>query len=146
MVIIKPFDHSEYKRSDAKAKKIAAELFLDLYPNLTHITESISEYAIDLELYENYKLVGYLETEIKYSWKGSTFPFKTIQFPERKTKYLCLQFKTWFCMINATCTYALIVDAEDIKSSPLKMVPNKKISKGEKFFQVPLAKAAIYKL
>ena len=90
--------------------------------------------------------VYYGECEIKNNWSGAKFPFKTVQFPLRKQKFMKLDKKCYFFMLNKEKTYVLTVDGKDILKSPVKEVKNKYIPNGEMFFQVPIERTKIYKV
>ena len=77
-----------------------------------------------------------VECEVKMVWKGDTFPFDSVQLPERKKKFLnsLTQFFIW----NEGLTKAVSFWSDDVRTLEPVEVPNKYISKGEYFYQVPL--------
>lgn len=144
-MISKKFDKTLYDLNDDVAKGAAVGLFGKLFPH-TEIKENTDKYGIDMIIYEDGEVVGYLETEVKNVWKGDSFPFSTIQFPKRKVKFISLKVPTFFCMINSEGTKALVITGNDLIESPLKMVSNKYIQEGEYFFQVDKKRARFFDL
>lgn len=138
-LVRKKFSKDLYDQNDTVAKELVLELVKEMNNEEGHVNPD--QYGPDL-VFKDY----YGECEIKYNWRGKVFPFKTIQFPERKMKFLNLDKPTTFFMLNADRTYALIVSNHDLLHSPLAMVSNKYIKYGEHFFQVPISKAKLVKL
>jgi hypothetical protein len=91
---------------------------------------------------------GFVECEIKKVWKTDEFPYGSVQFPERKAKYVYQNkdTKVEFFMLNMKCNRALTVDGQDILDSKLSHVRNIYVNSGELFFQVPLEKVTFFSL
>lgn len=138
-MIRKHFSKELFDANDPTARELALDTCEKLYKERG--IPNPKRYGPDL-VFKDF----YVECEIKQHWKGKKFPYETIQFPERKVKYLTLDKPTRFFMINKDLTYALIVTNEDMLASPLKMVHNKYVRMGEHFFQVPVSKAQFVKL
>jgi len=140
MGVHKRFDKKLFEENDKKAKGIAIKYYKDLGYN---IEENSKRYGPDLLLHDkDNKFIGYVECEKKNVWKEYEFPYDSVQFPERKKKYVltnqdCI---VTFFMVNKECSRALIVDGNDLINSPLEEVSNKYIRKGEYFFKVDLKK------
>lgn len=136
----KKFDPSLHAANDERAKKAIARLFSTLDPY--YVEESKKRTAVDFVLFNGDKHVGYVEVEIKRVWKGSTFTYSDVNFPERKWKYCNLDKPTIFIMFNESCSDYLCVDGKTMLTCPLEVVRNKYVGYGEQFFKVPLEKAS----
>ncbi len=132
----KKFDKELYNKYDTAAKTAAIKLFENLTPYT--IEQSLKKTAVDFRILKDGELVGYLEVEVKRTWKGSTFEYPDVQFPERKWKYCKLDKPTIFMMFNEDLSSYLTVEGETLISSKLEMVRNKYIKYGEMFFKVPV--------
>jgi hypothetical protein len=166
-VATKRFNKKLFDQNDPKARKIAIEYFakmgilLEDHPN-KYGPDLVASCKLCTEAYgpnssldtceicgheyepvREHELVPpfYVEVEIKRVWRGEEFPYATVQFPERKAKYIYQSNKpVKFFMLNAKCNRAFIVDGKDILKSKLKMVPNVYMRNDEYFFQVPIEK------
>jgi len=136
----KRFDKELYEQNDAKAKA-AAKLYYNSQG--IEVEKNPKRYGPDLRAFKDGQFIGFIECEIKKVWKDEVFPYETIQFPERKAKYVTQNedHPVTFFMLNKPCNRALIVEGKDMIESKLKEVPNKYVPRGEFFFQVPLNKA-----
>jgi hypothetical protein len=138
----KQFSKKLFQENDAKARELAKKYYSDL-----DIKDNPDQYGVDLFAYKNGEHVSCIEVEIKRVWKGKDFPYGTVQFPERKWKYVCQNDKpVVFFMANNNGTRALIVEGKDVVKAPLRMIPNKYVGKDEYFFQVPLDKCTFVDL
>ena len=144
MGIRKKFSQELYDQYDHKAKKICKEYYKKLNVILM---ENSDKYGPDLKYYSNFDAfekhehTGFIECEVKRVWKDYSFPFESVQFPERKARYVYQSdVPVTFFMLNAKCDRALIVDGKDVLKSPMREVKNMYVSKVEWFFQVPLDK------
>lgn len=144
----KKFSEKFFRENDPKARKIVSEFFRKkgyvMMPNG-------DRYGPDLKLYKNHQefekgnFAKFIECEIKRVWKEDKFPYGSVQFPERKAKYIYQTDKpVVFFMLNLKCNKALMVKGEDILKSPLKVVPNIYVKQDEMFFQVPLDKVTFF--
>lgn len=131
----KRFDRALFEENDKKCRTKVKELLLN--SDFAGV-DNIKVRGVDLLLYKNGQHVGYLEVERKTVWKGSSFQYDNVQFPERKAKYAKLDKPTTFVMFNEDMSNYLTVKHTDLISSPCVEVPNKYMYKGENFFQVPL--------
>ena len=132
MTVRKKFDKKLYSNNDP-AKLMAISYFERR--NRTAIVNP-DDYGIDLIVDGKF----YCEVEVKHNWKGSKFPFNTVQIPERKSKFTVLDKPVMFMIINSEHTHALLMKGTDVSESPLKEVKNKFVSDGEMFYQVPIDK------
>jgi hypothetical protein len=132
----KPFDRALYDANDTLAKDHTTKVLIEAgyEPKV-----SPKKRDVDLEVYKDGVLQFYVECEIKRVWTKQ-FQYQTINMPERKGKYACLDLKTYFFMWNNDQTRFLVIKGADLLASPLVIVPNKFVSYGEKFFQIPIEK------
>jgi len=163
----KKFNKKLFEQNDPKARKIAKEYFakrgikLEDHKN-KYGPDLVAKCKLCLEAFgENTTLdiceicggdpeyqtcefcpPFYVEVEIKRVWKDKKFPWATVQFPERKAKYVYQSnIPVKFFMLNAKCNRAFIVDGKDILKSKLVPVYNKYMKGGDEFFfQVPIEK------
>lgn len=132
----KPFDRALYEANDSIAKECAIKILTaaGYEPKV-----SPKKRDIDLEVYKDGVLQFYVECEIKRVWIKQ-FEYSTVNLPERKGRYACLDKPSYFIMLNADQTRFLVIKGADLLASPLVIVPNKFVSFGEKFYQIPLDK------
>jgi hypothetical protein len=139
MSVTKKFDKKLFDANDPKARELAIKFFkksqgFAAKPNP-------DKYGVDLLLFKEDKHVAFAECEIKRVWKGKDFPYGSVQFPERKAKYVYQNnLPVVFIMFNADCNRALLVNGQDLLKSKLVQVPNVYVKSEECFFQVPLDK------
>jgi len=77
-----------------------------------------------------------VECEVKMVWKSDTFPFDSVQLPERKKKFF--NKPTQFFIWNEQLTKAVTFWSHDVSTLTPVEVPNKYIFKGEYFYQIPM--------
>ena len=138
----KKFDRKLFEENDRKARGIAKKFLEDAgYKAI----DNPKKYGPDLIVTKNDEVRGFVECEIKRVWKGKDFPYESVQFPERKGKYV---FKNdepvTFLMLNEDCSRMLLVDGNDVVDSPLVEVSNRFIRAGEYFYQVPCSKVKFF--
>ena len=141
----KKFSKELFAQNDKKARKLAKEFYAK---SGIVLKDNPKKYGPDLMRMENGKCVGFVECEIKRVWKDDAFPYGSVQFPERKAKYVyTTDLPVEFFMLNNKCNRVLKVDGKDILKSPLKSVRNIYMTRGdEMFFQVPLEKVTFLDL
>ena len=143
----KQFDKKLHAANDEIAKKLSKKVLEKDFAALgITILENPDQYGVDMYLVKNEKIIGYVECEIKLVWQSLVFPYDSIQFPERKTKFAVLDRPTIFCMLNSMRNRMLCVGSKDLLSSPLVEVPNKYKGEKELFYQVPLKCARFYEV
>lgn len=134
----KAFDKSLYEANDKLARESVKRLFKN---SEFEIRDNEKVRGVDLLVYDkNGNHILNIETEIKRVWNGKDFPYTSVQIPERKNKYMILDKPTYLIMFNSNQSAYAVVKGKDIINSPLVIVPNKYISYGEKFYQVPVEK------
>jgi hypothetical protein len=87
-----------------------------------------------------------VECEIKRVWTGDSFPYQTIQLPERKGKYRNVPQQLEYWILNADCTSAIIIPEFLLDEHKPVVVPNKYIRWGEKFYQLPIDECVIIQI
>lgn len=122
-------DHAKYDViARDTAKKFWSRLGWD-------ISDNPDEYGVDLIAQKDNKRV-YVEVEVKKAWHGPTFQYSTMHLPVRKTKFLSKPTK--FMVFNNSLTHAAVISRRAIQNSPVSVVPNRKVSVGEKFYDIPV--------
>ena len=130
---MKPFSPTLYQANDN-----AKYLVIDYLIGRGWTAEvNPDDYGIDILARKGEKEMM-VEVEVKHNWVGGEFPFSTVQLPERKTKFAQLP-HCWFFIVSSDRGHALAFSGESALSSPLVTVPNKLVSEGERFYQIPLA-------
>jgi|TARA_R110000796_G_scaffold44423_6_gene108416 hypothetical protein len=131
---MKPFDQDLYDKDDS-AKHIVIE-YLGRHDILARVNPD--PYGIDLladkdgEPYE-------IEVEVKHNWSGAKFPFSSLHYSDRKTKFLNPKANVKFITLNHEWTHAAIVDGEVLLNC--KRVEKKtKYTDQESFIEVPVSK------
>lgn len=156
----KKFDPTLFAENDARAR---AAVMHALNGDGMYVQPNDDKYGPDLCVYVGYRHKYYVECEIKRVWKSDqdTFPWTTVQVPERKAKFTregspktptgrMPQLHTWkeveFWILREDCQVAIIIPESVLSSSPLVEVPNSQVSSGEKFYQVPISECIIRRL
>jgi hypothetical protein len=135
----KRFDPNLHKENDKLARKAVKALMKD---SGYKIKDNPKVRDVDMLVYKDKNHIFNIECEIKRVWKGQTFPYGNVQFPERKAKYAKLDKPTIFVMFNDDQSAFIALHGKDLILSPKAMVPNKYVLAGEIFYQVPLDKVS----
>ena len=141
MSVKKKFDKYLHQKYDDRAKTASKAL---LKAKGYDVVDNPNPYAEDLIAQKGSDAPFFVEVEIKDLWKGSEFPFQTVQLPERKKKFAVN--KTVFMIWNSETTHCACFSSDAIWGVALKEVPNKKGPEGERLFQIPLSKIKFRKL
>lgn len=137
---MKPFSQELHDQND-KIAKDAVMTFIRRSWNL-ECSEG-DKYGVDIEVYKNRLICGYVEVEIRHNWV-SQFPYKTVHVPARKEKLFTF-YPTILFSVRQDCKRAMYAKAEDIVSSPIIKLDNKYMA-AEDFFNVPIEKWTIVSL
>lgn len=114
--------------------------------NLTAIPNPISEFIIDMHVYDDDdKLVAYAEAEVRPGWTSRRFPWDTVHVPFRKKKYFNEDVPSFYFAFNHDASIACVIDKTDILKSNFGLSDNKYQNK-ELFFKVPLHKTTLVKI
>lgn len=128
----KKFDRTLHKEHDKKARMRTME-FMQIKGY--EVWENPNEYGQDL-IAEGSKGKFFVECEVKTVWRGDTFPFDSLQLPERKSKFFTKP--TLFFIWNNELSCAMMFKSDHVKDLHPVEVPNKYVSSGELFYQIPL--------
>jgi hypothetical protein len=158
----KKWDKTLFEKHDRLGKKYASHFLPKIlklvnpkkYKNV-EVKENPDKFGPDLECYNNGKLIGYFEPEIKNNWDTENFNFPDLQIPERKAKWVDGHngLPVTFCILRKPVAGGssppsiqgmATVTGKNVASSPKQMVPNKYVPQGELFFKVPLNKVKFH--
>lgn len=96
-----------------------------------------NKYGVDLICYKKNQIVGYIEVEVR-DWGCIYCPYDTIHIAERKNKLFENNLKTLMFVVTSDFANAYWTFSENIKTSPLKEIPNRAVAKNEWFYDVPI--------
>jgi hypothetical protein len=138
----KAFDKTLFAKNDTQARKAATDYLLN--KGFT-VQDNPDKYGPDLIATRNGK-TKYIEVEIKQVFKGgksdASFPFDSVQLPERKSKYRKYE-GIEFWILSKDLRWAMVIPGDSLKWKRPKIVSNKYCRWGEKFYQVPLAECEL---
>jgi len=141
VAVKKRFDKHLYRKYDEQAKQASRAL---LSKSGFVVVDNPDVYAADLIAQRGEEPSFFVEVEVKDVWKGDTFPYDSLQIPERKKKFVIN--KTVFMIWNSELNQCASFWSDSVWGSELKVIPNKRGPEGEKFFQIPLTKVKFSKL
>lgn len=131
---MKPFDQELYDKDD-NAKFVVIDYLATLG---IQARVNPDPYGIDL-LADWFGDAYEIEVEVKHNWSGAEFPFDSLHYSARKTKFLNPNAKVRFVTLNHEWTHAGIVTGDDLLAS--KIVEKKtKYTEAESFLEVPVNK------
>lgn len=130
---MKRFDQNLYEQYDQFGRNRVVMYYAKLGIELK---DNPDKYGVDLIAYDDGEKIGYVEVEVRASWKSDQFPFDSLHVPERKKKLLTNDLHTVLVSVNCYGTRAFICDYRTVLASPLLESPNMYISKGERFYKV----------
>jgi hypothetical protein len=99
--------------------------------------QDYDKYKVDLICYRDGRHIGYAEVEVREPYGQGDFPFKTVHVPARKDKLLNNGLPTVYFVVNRLFTKLMWVRTENIQNFLPIEVPNKMVSQGECFYDVP---------
>jgi hypothetical protein len=128
----KPFNQKVHDACDPPAREAVSRYIKATWDmNAWHNPD---QYAVDLIIEKNKELIGYAEIEMR-DWDHC--PFKTIHIPKRKDKLFNNDKRTIYFVVSRGMSKAWYVDTDVIKNSSVHEIPNKAVSQGEYFYDVP---------
>jgi len=128
----KPFNQAVHDACDPPAREAVSKYIKATWGmNAWH---NPNQYAVDLIIEKDKELIGYAEIEMR-DWDHC--PFKTIHIPKRKDKLFNNNKKTIYFVVSRGMERAWYVDSQVIKDSAVAEIPNKAVSQGEYFYDVP---------
>ena len=125
----KPFSPGNHASNDAIGKNAVLDY---LHSINIPAEENPDKYGIDL-IVPGYSIT--YEVEHRIIWKDE-WPHSTVHIPERKSKFM--KDKMIYAVVNKDCTKIMFCRSEVIRKYKPVEVPNKAVSKGEHFYDVPL--------
>lgn len=131
----KPFNQQLHDFCDPPARKAVTEWVKNMW-DLTCI-ENPDKYAVDLIVYKNDSVCGYIEVE-KRDWGVKHCPYPTIHVAQRKEKLFKNKLPTLLFVVTRDFQNAYWCKVENVKKSPLIEVPNNSVKKDEFFYDVPI--------
>lgn len=142
MSIRKQFSQELHTQNDIPAR-LAVSQYVE--QSGLYVRENEDKYGPDLVVYRGFRPAYYIEVEVKRVWRAGrdTFPYPTVQLPERKQKFLKLGMPIEFWLLREDLQYAVIVPDFVLEKSPLVEVPNKYMQSGELFFQVDISQCQV---
>lgn len=140
----KEFSPSLHDQYDSYGKAKVKKFFMTTYG--IYLLENEDRYAVDMIAYKDGNKLGYVEVEVRESWRHNEFPFDTLHIPERKAKLLRNDLKTVLASVNKIGTRAFLCDGEVILASPIEERSNKYIREGERFYLVDPSKIKLIEL
>lgn len=138
----KPFSNAQFDADDDAKLLVAEYIAREWGINNVHVNPN--QYGIDLLGDDNGLRIG-IEVEVKHNWSGPNFPFSTVHFSARKTKFLFECPEVFFCMVNHERTNMIGISSAGFDDSKL-VKKNTKVSQQEWFIQVPLHRFDFYDL
>jgi hypothetical protein len=128
----KPFNQKVHDACDPPAREAVSKYIKATWDmNAWHNPD---QYAVDLIIEKNKELIGYAEIEMR-DWDHC--PFKTIHIPKRKDKLFNNDKRTIYFVVSRGMSKAWYIDTDVIKNSSVYEIPNKAVSQGEYFYDVP---------
>jgi hypothetical protein len=132
-MVTKPFNQAVHDACDPPAREAIKQYIKSAWDmNALHNPD---QYAVDLMIEKDKELVGYAEIEMR-DWDRC--PFNTIHIPKRKDKLFNNNKRTIYFVVSRGMTKAWYIDTDVIKTSAVREIPNKAVSQGEYFYDVPL--------
>ena len=129
----KPFNQQVHDACDPPASEAVRKYIKATWDlNAWHNSD---KYAVDLIIERNKEAIGYAEIEMR-DWDQC--PFSTIHIPKRKDKLFDNDKRTIYFVVSKSIKRAWYVDSQLIKNSSVREIPNKAVSQGEYFYDVPI--------
>ncbi len=130
---VKPFDQELYDRDDA-AKYFVIDWLKDL-----DIQARVNPDPYGIDLLATGPLGDYeIEVEVKQSWTGYRFPYQSLHFAGRKTKFIRDGINPRFVTLNREWTYAAIVSGEQLSSAQV-IKKDTIYTSNESFIEIPVS-------
>jgi hypothetical protein len=154
----KSFSRSLHGTFDSPARAAVLEF---LESESLYAIQNDDTYGPDLIVYKGFQPKYYVECEVKLAWRAAlasssedelgvvdegTFPFSTIQLPERKLKFCKLGIPCEFWILRSDLQYAMIIPDYVVTAHTPVEVPNKYVESGELFYQIPVTECILRKL
>lgn len=139
----KPFSQELYTENDDAKNLIIEYLKSKGYQAFVNP----DKYGIDLMYYEvtdsSDPDTQYCEVEVKHNWKGPVFPFETVHFPVRKSKFA--KPNAMFAMLNHERTHVLFISGQQFIDAP-RIKKDTIYTRNEEFIEIKISDCKIEKL
>ena len=128
----KPFSQSLHDLCDPPAR----DAIIKYVKNTWDLKASYNpnQYGVDLIIERGNDVVGFAEIEMR-DWDRC--PFNTIHIPKRKDKLLYNDKPTIYFVVSRYLKRAWYIDSQVIKNSSVFEIPNRSVSQGEYFYDIP---------
>lgn len=140
--MLKPFNMQTFNDDD-DAKYAVINLFRSWNCD---VRVNADDYGIDLIGRD--KADGALfgvEVEVKHNWHGPWFPFDTVHYPARKTKFMDAMGEVYFCTVNTDRTHCLLLSVSQQTNARL-VRKQSSVTSSEWFIEFPIHLFATYEL
>jgi hypothetical protein len=160
----KPFSRSEHAKYDQPAVNALKALLegthysVKQHPHWDELDDRgkpLEDRGIDLALYKDDQLVGYVDVEVKADWTSPRYPFKTVHFLERKAKYAtggayaerhCKGLPSWWVLFSADYSQHLSARIDVLREARLVRMATRSGTKNEPFHDVSMDVLSVNKL
>ena len=129
----KPFSQSLHDLCDPPARDAIIKYVKDTWD--LKASYNPNQYGVDLIIERGNDVVGFAEIEMR-DWDRC--PFKTIHIPKRKDKLLYNNMPTIYFVVSRDIKRSWYIDSQLIKNSSVFEIPNRDVSQGEYFYDVPV--------
>jgi hypothetical protein len=138
----KPFSKIQYDADDDAKNQVGK--FVAQHWGFTNVRINPNRYGIDVLADDNGTPTG-IEVEVKHNWTGNLFPFQTVHFAARKTKFLGECPQVYFAMLNHERTSMIVVDGSQFDEARL-VCKNTGVTSNEWFLALPFVRFSKYDL
>lgn len=129
----KEFSQSLYDANDDAKHQVIA--WLEERGFMAWVNED--QYGIDVQALRMGKQYVF-EVEVKHNWGDGGFPFDSVHFPLRKSKFAA-EDNAWFVMLNRSRTQILLVSGAVFRESKVVRKATK-YTDDEEFVEIPLSR------
>lgn len=129
----KEFSQSLYDANDDAKHQVIA--WLEERGFMAWVNED--QYGIDVQALRMGKQYVF-EVEVKHNWGDGGFPFDSVHFPLRKSKFAA-EDNAWFVMLNRSRTQMLLVSGAVFRESKVVWKATK-YTDDEEFVEIPLSR------
>jgi hypothetical protein len=138
----KEFSEQLYKEDD-NAKNLIGKWLANRW-GFTNVRVNPDKYGIDLLADKDGASFG-IEVEVKHNWSGARFPFNSVDYAARKTKFLEAAETVYFCTLNEERTHVLILSSDHMDG--VKLIRKETVyTSAEWFIRASIDKCFIYEL
>jgi hypothetical protein len=131
----KPFDQELFDKNDQPAREVVKHFFAYTWGLI--LNDNPDKYGPDLVAHRGSVFEGFVEVEVRHSWKGNRFPFEKVQFAMRKAKFFSYKPIT-FVILNSEMTHLLWFNGIDLELGGKRITKNTRLTVGETFIEVPI--------